>query len=56
MHFVRLPRRHSAVRLAAVIALALTLSLPVIAAEMPSTLAPAAVRDALQAAWQRHPT
>jgi cobalt-zinc-cadmium efflux system outer membrane protein len=55
MHFVRLPRRRFAVRLAGAIALALALSPPVIAAETPSTLAPAAVREALQAAWQHHP-
>jgi len=55
MHFVRLPRRRFAVRLAGAIALALALSVPAIAAETPSTLAPAAVREALQAAWQHHP-
>ena len=56
MYLVRLPRRRLAVRLAGAIALALTLSPMVIAAETPSTLAPATVRDALRAAWQRHPT
>lgn len=56
MHLVRLPRRRFAVRLAGAIALALTLSPMVIAAETPSTLAPATVRDALRAAWQGHPT
>lgn len=55
MYLVRLPRRRLAVRLAGAIALALTISPMVIAAETPSTLAPAAVRDALRAAWQRHP-
>ena len=56
MYFVRLPRRRFAVRLAGAIALAFTLSPLAIAAETPSTLAPAAVRDALRSAWQRHPT
>ena len=56
MYLVRLPRRHFALRLAGAIALALTLSPMVIAAETPSTLAPASVRAALRAAWQRHPT
>lgn len=56
MHFVRSPRRRLAVRLAGALALALALSPPLIAAETPSSLAPAAVREALQAAWQRHPT
>jgi len=56
MYLVRLPQRRFAMRLAGAIALALTLSPMVIAAETPSTLAPATVRDALRAAWQRHPT
>ncbi len=56
MHIVRLPRRRFAARLAGVIALALALSPLASAAETPSTRAPTAVRDALQAAWQRHPT
>lgn len=56
MHFVCSPRRRSVVRLASAFGLAMALSLPAVGADSPATLAPSAIRAALQAAWQHHPT
>ncbi|MBW8373131.1 MULTISPECIES: TolC family protein [Stenotrophomonas] len=55
MHFVRLPRRRFAVRLACAMALALALSMPAAAADSSAPAAPPAIREALQSAWQHHP-
>ena len=55
MHLLRLPRRYVA-RLAAMLCMA-SLSAYATAAETPaSSQAPAAIRDALQAAWSQHPS
>ncbi|MDA3367768.1 TolC family protein [Pseudomonas aeruginosa] len=56
MHFVRLPRRRFAVRLACAMALALALSMPAAAADSSAPAAPPAVREALRSAWQNHPS
>lgn len=56
MHFVRSPRRRIAARLAVAILTASLLSAPALAAHTPNSLAPAPLREALRAAWQRHPS
>ena len=55
MYLFRLPRRLSVVRLAVVVLAAFPLLGQVAAAQTPDTSAPPAIRDALQAAWGRHP-
>ncbi len=55
MHFVRSPRRRFVVRLSIAGLLAAAIPAASIAAETSSTVAPPAIRGALQAAWQRHP-
>ena len=56
MHSFRSPRRPIAMRLAAVILAACSLPGLAVAAQSPDAQAPLALRDALQAAWQRHPS
>ena len=57
MHLVRSPRRRSVVRLAAMVLLTASgLSGWAWAAQSPETQAPLALRDALQIAWQHHPS
>lgn len=56
MHPVRSPRRRIVARLAGAILTASLLSGPVLAAQAPDSLAPAPIREALQVAWQRHPS
>lgn len=52
----RSPRRRVAARLALTMLAAVVLWSPVIAAQAPDPLAPSALREALQAAWQQHPS
>jgi len=56
MHFVLAPRGRCVPRLAGAILVACLLAGPVSAANPPATRAPAPIREALQLAWQRHPT
>lgn len=56
MHFFRSPRRRFVARLAIAILAACSLPGLAVAAQTPDTLAPPALRDALQAAWQHHPS
>ncbi|MGO4551244.1 TolC family protein [Lysobacter sp. 2RAF19] len=56
MHFVLTPRGRCVPRLAGAILVACLLAGPVSAANPPATRAPAPIREALQLAWQRHPT
>ena len=56
MHFVLVPRGRCAQRLAGAILATCLLAGPVPAAEPLATRAPASVREALQLAWQRHPS
>jgi cobalt-zinc-cadmium efflux system outer membrane protein len=56
MHPLRLPRRRIVARLAVAILTASLLSGPAIAVQAPDSLAPAPLREALQAAWQQHPS
>jgi len=56
MHFVRSPRRHSVVRLGIAVAIVIALSMPVFAADSAAPPAPPAIREALQSAWQHHPS
>ena len=56
MHLVRSPRRRRVARLAALALAASLLSGLAVAAQAPETQAPAALRNALQAAWQHHPS
>lgn len=56
MHPVRSPRRRIVARLAVAILTASLLSGPTMAAQAPDSLAPAPLREALQAAWQHHPS
>lgn len=55
MYLFRLPRRLFVVRLAVVVLAAFLLLGQAAAAQSPDTSAPLAIRDALQAAWARHP-
>ena len=55
MYLFRLPRRRFVVRLAVVVLAAFLLLGQAAAAQSPDTSAPLAIRDALQAAWARHP-
>lgn len=56
MHPVRSPRRRIVARLAVAILTASLLSGPALAAQAPDSLAPTPIREALRAAWQRHPS
>jgi len=56
MHLVLAPRGRCVPRLAGAILVACLLAGPVLAAEPPATRAPAPIREALQLAWQRHPS
>ena len=57
MHFVRSPRRRYVVRLGILVLLAASLLSGLsVAAQAPDAQAPAALREALQAAWQHHPS
>jgi cobalt-zinc-cadmium efflux system outer membrane protein len=56
MHFVRSPRRRFVVRPGIAIGLAIALSMPVFAADTVAPVAPPAIREALQSAWQHHPS
>lgn len=56
MHPFRSPRRRTVVRLAVAVLTASLLSGPAMAAQAADSLAPPAIRDALQAAWQHHPS
>ncbi|MBS0476416.1 MAG: TolC family protein, partial [Proteobacteria bacterium] len=56
MHLVRSPRRRRVARLAVLVLAASLLSGLAMAAQTPDTQAPVALREALQAAWQHHPS
>lgn len=56
MHLVRSPRRRLVARLAGAVLTASLLSAPTFAAQTPDSQAPAPLREALQAAWQQHPS
>ena len=56
MHLVRSPRRRLVARLAGAVLTASLLSAPTFAAQTPDSQAPAPLREALQAAWQKHPS
>ena len=56
MHLVRSPRRRFVARLAMAILTASLLSGQAVAAQAPDSPAPSPVREALRAAWERHPS
>lgn len=56
MHFFRSPRRRFVVRLAFAVLAVFLLPPLAFAAQVQDSLAPSSMRDALQAAWQRHPS
>ena len=56
MQAFRLPRRHLAVRLAVAFFLAGRLAGPSVLADTPDVTAPPAMRKALHAAWEQHPS
>lgn len=56
MYFFRSPRRRFVARLAIAVLAACSLPGLAFAAQAPDSLAPSAIRGALQAAWQHHPS